>query len=86
MKYSITRRLAALTLLLVASRTVVGQRPPATPGFAWERQRDRLSILHNGRPLADYVVVDPEILRPYLQSRFRLNRRARRSGGIPAIS
>jgi putative heme-binding domain-containing protein len=44
------------------------QRAPASPGFAWELQPGRLSILHAGRRLTDYVFADPEILRPYFQN------------------
>ena len=33
-------------------------------GFAFVEQKDRLQILHAGKPLADYVFRDPEILRP----------------------
>lgn len=41
---------------------------PASPAFAWELKADRLSILHAGRPLADYVFSDPETLRPHFQN------------------
>ena len=40
----------------------------ASGGFTWELQRDRLSILHAGRPVADYVFADPQILRPSFQN------------------
>ena len=44
-----------------------GLRVPAAD-FTWERKSDRLSILHGGRQLTDYVFTDPEILRPYFQN------------------
>ena len=37
-------------------------------GFAWELKPDRLSIVHAGRPLADYVFSDPQVLRPHFQN------------------
>jgi putative heme-binding domain-containing protein len=37
-------------------------------GFTWEHRPDRLSILHTGRPVTEYVFHDPEILRPYFQN------------------
>jgi len=37
-------------------------------GFAFVEQKDRLQILHAGKPLADYVFRDPEILRPYFSN------------------
>ena len=43
-------------------------RAPASPGFAWELKPDRLSIVHAGRPLTDYVFSDPEVLRPHFQN------------------
>jgi len=44
------------------------ERAPASPGFAWQLQPGRLSILYAGRRLTEYVFVDPEILRPYFQN------------------
>jgi putative heme-binding domain-containing protein len=41
---------------------------PLSPGFAWELEPNRLSILHAGRRLTDYVFGDPHILRPYFQN------------------
>ncbi|MDQ3346605.1 MAG: PmoA family protein [Acidobacteriota bacterium] len=40
----------------------------AIPGFAWELRSDRLSILEAGRPIADYVFSDPQVLRPHFQN------------------
>ena len=37
-------------------------------GFAWELKPDRLSIVHAGRPLTDYVFSDPQVLRPHFQN------------------
>ena len=37
-------------------------------GFAWELKPDRLSIVHAGRPLTDYVFRDPQVLRPHFQN------------------
>jgi hypothetical protein len=49
-----------------AAQTVPGA--PASPGFGWELQPGRLTVLHAGRRLTDYVFADPEILRPYFQN------------------
>ena len=54
-----------------ASAAPTAQTPPRAPAslsFAWELKPDRLSILHAGRPLADYVFSDPEVLRPHFQN------------------
>jgi putative heme-binding domain-containing protein len=43
--------------------------PSATnPGFAWELKSDRLSIVHAGRPVTDYVFSDAQVLRPHFQN------------------
>jgi hypothetical protein len=49
-------------------QSVVDPVRPTTPRFAWELRPNRLSILHAGRRLADYVFANPEILRPYFQN------------------
>jgi hypothetical protein len=36
--------------------------------FAWVQEADRLIITHAGRPVADYVFQDAEILRPHFQN------------------
>jgi putative membrane-bound dehydrogenase-like protein len=41
---------------------------PANAAFAWELKPDRLSIVHAGRPLTDYVFSDPQVLRPHFQN------------------
>jgi hypothetical protein len=41
---------------------------PSSADFAWVQKPDRLTILHAGRPFADYVFRDPEILRPHFQN------------------
>jgi putative heme-binding domain-containing protein len=68
------RDVADLVTWLTRPSTATGgvtqsaQSAPASPGFAWQLQPGRLSILYAGRPLMEYVFVDPEILRPYFQN------------------
>jgi putative membrane-bound dehydrogenase-like protein len=52
----------------VAPAAQTSVRAPASPGFAWKLEPDRLSIVHAGRPLADYVFKDPQVLRPHFQN------------------
>jgi len=75
MSNSIARRIAALSLLVVAAWTSAttgtahtGQRSPASAGFTWELQPTRLSIRHAAVHVTDYVFTDPEILRPYFRN------------------
>ena len=58
-------RLAAARRL---RRRGLRSRRAASTGFAWELKPDRLSIVHAGRPLADYVFSDPQVLRPHFQN------------------
>jgi putative membrane-bound dehydrogenase-like protein len=74
------RDLADLVAWLMARRAVPGGpaaltpaaqisvRAPASPSFAWELKPDRLSIVLAGRPVADYVFKDSEVLRPHFQN------------------
>jgi putative membrane-bound dehydrogenase-like protein len=39
-----------------------------SPGFAWEREANRLAVFYAGRRLTDYVFSDPQVLRPYFQN------------------
>ncbi len=43
-------------------------RAAPSAGFSWEMKPDRLSILEGGRPIADYVFSDPQVLRPHFQN------------------
>ena len=60
------RDVADLVTWLMKRQTPRGA--PPSPGFTWELQSDRLSILHAGRRLADYVFSDREVLRPSFQN------------------
>ena len=53
-----------------AATTPEAQTSRSAPAgsFAWKLERDRLSIVHAGRPLADYVFADPAVLRPHFQN------------------
>jgi putative membrane-bound dehydrogenase-like protein len=51
-----------------APETPTARPSSANPGFAWELKSDRLSIMHAGRPLADYVFSDSQVLRPHFQN------------------
>ena len=74
------RDLADLVAWLMARHAVPAGVPPGTLaaqsarratgslGFGWERKPDRLSIGHAGRPVADYVFSDPQVLRPHFQN------------------
>jgi putative membrane-bound dehydrogenase-like protein len=42
--------------------------PPARLGFDLDLKPDRLSIGYAGRPVADYVFSDPQVLRPHFQN------------------
>ncbi len=41
---------------------------PAGHAFSWELRPDRLSILHAGHPVTDYVFADPQVLRPHFRN------------------
>lgn len=46
----------------------VGRADAPGTGFAWQQQADRLAISYDGRPLADYVFNDSQVLRPHFQN------------------
>ncbi|MFO0910367.1 MAG: DUF6807 family protein [Isosphaeraceae bacterium] len=57
-----TRR---VLLLVVALLIQAGLQRAEADDFAWVEAADRLSLRHGDRPVADYVIRDETILRPY---------------------
>ena len=62
------KRSAAAAGGAAAAGTEQPSRGAQGSGFAWKLESDRLAILYAGRPVADYVFVDPQILRPSFQN------------------
>jgi len=61
------RRSSPLIAALVLATTAADAAPTAT-GFASDQKADRLPLTHAGRPVADSVFSDPQILRPHFQN------------------
>ena len=51
---------------LIATLVHLGSSELCAAGLGFESQADRVVLTHSGRPIAEFVFKDPQILRPYI--------------------